>query len=397
MSVCNIFKAFDPNNNNGQGIFLTFSQYAEDKTEELSEGSHYRVVPSKFLCLNLDAITDFNTDVPQYLQSEYENRLAFLREYTDRWDSKISRYTLFRTLQKYNLLTITNNCFNEIVCGGDINIISNQIVDGTNYSEIYCLVEPSYKKMQFTNETSTVDDYTAQVSGDWITVIKGWSTDGSNEYPMYPTSSTNLNSDPLFDDNSTHTYSANLNDSDVAPAVLDSTFDDTSVINLLNDDSFEFNCIIVFYDIYNEDIVIDRSLPLGIWFSGPEDDGNILNPVTKFVSSETIFGQGTSYGLRICLKNVSNPFGESYVLPENEHFCELVNPISELCDRFAQASVEMQRIAAESSISLVEMKDWASIFMNSRINVPYIKKIGNTNYWFVNGRNVGPVDVTVTE
>ena len=50
MAVCNIFNSLA----NTTGTFLTFSQYVEDLTRNYAQGDTYKVVPSKFIALNID-------------------------------------------------------------------------------------------------------------------------------------------------------------------------------------------------------------------------------------------------------------------------------------------------------------------------------------------------------
>ena len=50
MGVCNLFnKLTSPSGN-----FLLFSQYVEDITRNYSDGDNWKVVPTKFVALNID-------------------------------------------------------------------------------------------------------------------------------------------------------------------------------------------------------------------------------------------------------------------------------------------------------------------------------------------------------
>ena len=40
-----------------------------------------------------------------------------------------------------------------------------------------------------------------------------------------------------------------------------------------------------------------------------------------------------------------------------------------------------------------DIKDTLAIFKNNRINVPYIKEINGSKFWFVNGKNMGKATV----
>lgn len=402
MSVCNIFKAFDSANNNGQGIFLTFSQYTEDLTSQNADPNNYRVVPSKFLCLDLEDFSyldaggyspDPNNDLPYCLQSYYENCMAHLRKnYSTNLAKETATKVLFKTFERYGLLskdTISNrDYYKEIVCGDEINVISNRAINGTNYDEIYCLLDPSKTKIAFYKSDYNRVQSPITVDGDDAICILGWNNNStSGPYPTYPESITGISSVPITDPNSQYDDSGVLIDylNDVDPS---------ETYEKLSGDSFAFNCILVFYDIFTGNNVTPtyRGLPLGIWFSGPYDNGSLLNPVIKFVRSDTIFGQGTSYGLRICLKNVSSPFGVDIAveLTDSE---EPIASLSELCDVFAQSVVSINNLAAVTNMNMTAMKDWASQFVNARVNVPYIREIGGVRYWFVNGRNIGEVGI----
>jgi hypothetical protein len=40
------------------------------------------------------------------------------------------------------------------------------------------------------------------------------------------------------------------------------------------------------------------------------------------------------------------------------------------------------------------LKDTLSIYRNNKVNVPYMREINGNNYWFVNGKMIGPATVT---
>ena len=403
MSVCNIYKRFEDTSNpnfinNGQGIFLTFSQYTEDLTEQNSDPNNYRVVPSKFLCLNLQDFSqlpqvsgtkDPNTDLPYMFQSYYENCMAHLRTTYPNITKQSSTAVLFKSMEKYGLLTRNSDTngtyYNEIVCGDEINVVSNRTITGTNYDEIYCLVEPSKPKTFFYINPYGPIENTITVSEQYeLDNILGWKDSSeSYSYPNYPSGNTGLIRTPLFDSGDTY------DDSGVLVKYLNNPGNNDC--SEQTDNSFNFNCILVFYDVYksnNSIPTITRGLPLGIWFSGPYDTNALLNPVTKFVRSDSIFGQGTSYGLRICLKNVSSPFGVDIAVQLSDSQ-EPIASLSELCDVFSQSVVAMNNVAAAANADMVMLKDSLSQFVNGRTNVPYLKEINGINYWFVNGRKVG--------
>lgn len=418
MAVCNIFKKFD-SGTNGQGIFFTFSQYAEDLTQESSLQSEYRVVPSKFVCLDLDldrakpeAVVDddgYNIYIPQTLQSYYENKISYFRGqdiYTDTVTNTNHHYEpqdatkyLFTFLRDKGFIhseinTDVNpnyNYYPEVKYIGDINIYANENLQDINYNEIYCMVPADAKRYFYKNDLNTTSTPHA-ISEDLPEFINGWNGD------TYP-SRTELSSDPEFDeDTPTVSYNTVWELPSILNDPLAENYEEDS-----DDPSFDFNCIIVLYDVYttNSDDTISKEVycaPLGIWFSGDvlvDDPDNpasfsLKNSVTKFVRSDSVFEQGTSYGLRICTKFIANPLGTGTVIPTidpntDTYFAEF----AEVCDQFSQAIIEMNnfnRILADEHTNMV---DYITQFTNQRVNVPYIREVNGIPHWFVNGRDTG--------
>ena len=199
MNKCNIFKPLS----SPTGEFLMFSQYTDDLTHEESGKSTYRVVPSKFVALNIDlnravteysnpstgvetrptinvvdgevqmsaddkTITGFNSILAQIFQSYYENSISFCREALVNenvidgrtkeqaeqlliGDSnnpfEFTNELLWDCLNTFKLIHYQNiddqNEFRyipEVKYIGDINIHSNRNVDGYNYDEIFCYI-----------------------------------------------------------------------------------------------------------------------------------------------------------------------------------------------------------------------------------------------------------------
>ena len=139
---CNLFKSIGSGDNR-IGEFLMFSQYTEDITKEQSMRSGYRVVPSKFVALELNIDNVFNgmdhNNIPvsspirkdqgtgkyymmignrrvevcnniisQIFQSYFENANAFIKNhigedgFPDNWDVNGRSYAselLWRTLE----------------------------------------------------------------------------------------------------------------------------------------------------------------------------------------------------------------------------------------------------------------------------------------------------------
>ena len=64
MAICNLFKKLT----NENGTFFSFSQYADDLTIHQSNNS-YRVIPSKFICFDVDYTNFDNETLPLLLQN----------------------------------------------------------------------------------------------------------------------------------------------------------------------------------------------------------------------------------------------------------------------------------------------------------------------------------------
>ena len=88
MAICNLFNRLDKNSGN----FMLFSQYVEDITHNYAEGENWKVIPSRFVALdiNYNAINkslvmpngeNLNEGIPKYIQNCFENACAYGREH----------------------------------------------------------------------------------------------------------------------------------------------------------------------------------------------------------------------------------------------------------------------------------------------------------------------------
>lgn len=197
---CNIFKPINAGDTR-MGTFLMFSQYTEDVTKEQAMKSTYRIVPSKFVALNLDinkvfnepassfgangitiesngygicghtpAETGVNKIVPQIFQSYYENGFAYMnnrankgetegdlviRDLINSTERNISTEILWRTLEEWGFIHRADPLIDadyvdthfpyypEVKYIGDINIHSTRNIGAYNYGEIYCHIPAS--------------------------------------------------------------------------------------------------------------------------------------------------------------------------------------------------------------------------------------------------------------
>lgn len=157
------------------------------------------------------------------------------------------------------------------------------------------------------------------------------------------------------------------------------------------DHYYEFNSIVLFYDIYNnlsadEPTILYKNIPLGIYFTGCIECGNFTNSVKKFVANDDIFGQGSSYGLRVCTRMSSVPSSDWYeteTTRADADFSGLTNvmsKLSELLDDY-KSTINTNKELNQN------IKDHLAMFKNYRVNVPYVRKVNGKDTWFVNGRN----------
>lgn len=411
---CNLLKPVD----NLTGTFFMFSQYTQDLTKQYTQCDKYRCVPSKFAALNLDLNNIGNTgDVKlgEIFQNYFENACTFLRGHyaqTNDWNPEYTRNLLFQTLQKYGLMNITDSIVTspdgQIVSGvskqlqyiGDINLYSyEELKDGTGYNEIYCYIPNDAKNKDY------------QLSGEEPRESVQW-PDNLNDICGYegqtPYNNLSWSVNGYTDLKSDNTllycigqYGIDLNKLTLIPQVLgnhDNTKQENSNDNVRNDgeDSFEVNAIVVFYDIVSkngaeDDTVIYYNVPLGIYFTGkPQTDGTMTNTINKYISSEEVYNQGTSYGLRICSRFLSNP-NTTEPIEITATGSSNVSEIAPVLEKMGELLSSIEDVINDDDRMYNMIKDHLAMFKNNKVNVPYVRQVGNKKYWFVNGKNTGAI------
>ena len=371
MAVCNLFKKLDKTTGN----FMVFSQYVEDLTKSISQSSQYKVSPSKFICLNINYNDYDNISFPTRLQNYFENGCAFLRSNniennnlswnSGDWNPEISKNLFWNCLNQAGFLSRNdyNNTVNEIKYIGEINLESYDEHDGMGYSEIYCYIPNEGKEMsvEWILNSSNLNVFTT--GNDFV---EGYSAEDGNENLL------------RIDGVSTIDYSMD--------ASVSLNFDEPITIE---SKSFEFNTIIVLYDILsidNEGNITKRyeNIPLGIYLPGLINNGSVDNFVTKFISSNEIYGAGTSYGLRICSRIVVSPTGSiiESVQSDSQDYAMVSYTLSEMSKTIEKMNEVVSGIHQNQQL----LKNTLAIFKNSKTNVPYVKEIDGKHYWFVNGK-----------
>lgn len=358
MAVCNTFKELT----NNTGEFFTFSQYAEDLTEQLSKVG-YKVVPSKFLTLNVDYKEYDNTTLPIFLQNQFENGCAYLKSASS-WNVDLYKTLFWNAFGDLCIDPSTGKSSINYI--GDINIQSFNQVDNMGYNEIYCYIPNDAKEQEvkFTvNNPSDLVEYTEPY-------ICG-----------YDASEVGTNGLIGIDVPSTINYYLSDKYS------FDTTTDSTNTY-------FDFNTIVVLYDVLDSDgNFINENIPLGIYFTGIIENGAMTNSFRKFVSNNDVYGSGTSYGLRICSKFMVASNGTvKYDVDSSLNTTEIVEDYesySRLMGQLAESQIKMDSILGSISEYSQDLKDHLSEFKSNKTNVPYIRYINGEGYWFVNGKNTG--------
>jgi hypothetical protein len=415
---CNLLKPV----NNLTGTFFSFSQYAQDLTEQYANPDSYRCLPSKYIAMELDYsvidgedISERGEELGNIFQNYFENACTFLRASSSEWNPEDSRTLLFQTLQKFGLMKVKNIDNNpiseEIKHIGDINIYSyNDNEDGIGYNEIYCYIPNEAKCVNYllnesnpSNNTTTYDslyicgyDNQNPFNGLSYNVIEKKIKEGEEKnYPLYIDS---YNGEFSY---AVGKFIQRAADDDEEPSqintfvpnCLESTYPSDDVQR--NYDKFNINTIVVLYDIVRKtsigDQIIYRNIPLGIYFTGclDNDAGIMSNTITKYVNSGQIYNQGTSYGLRICTRFLSSP--NSTEIKDISVNGSAVSEIAPVLEKMGETLIAVEDSIAESSQIQTELKTHLSQFKNNKVNVPYTRRIGDKKYWFVNGKNTGAV------
>lgn len=359
MAVCNIFDKLT----NTTGTFLTFSQYMEDLTMAKSSNGMCKVVPSKFIGIevvnfqekinNID-VFDYNFSIPILFRDYLENGCALNRNSGSYNPHDFIKSVFWDTIK--NKLKIENNNIHYI---GDINIQSYDVIDGMGYSEIYCHIPNDAKKMDI-------------------------SIDSSNNGIVYTLSETKKNT-PL-EGYSDENYILTQN------CIYETTDYDISINKTKTDNQFNINLIIVLYDFISAEEKYEN-IPLGIYITGLiNENGEIQNTITKYVSDESIYNAGTSYGLRICSRFVASANSDKLIVKSTDVADDNYPQITKLLSEMSASQSKMNEVVSNIANYDKNFKDTLAIFKNSQTNVPYVKNYKNKKYWFVNGKPVMEID-----
>lgn len=356
MAVCNIFN----NLTKPTGTFLMFSQYTEDLAKWQTESIYHKIVPSKFIALDINPSSYNNTSLPRLFQVRYENACACYKNESEFvWLPEYSKRLFWNTMFESSLLS---EDISEIKYVGDINIQSYDEVDGTGYSELYCYIPND--ATAGTYSVSTTNDVQPPIALADKLAIEGFTVNDINGSAALSAAEKQI---------SYHLdKSYNFNWNPTNPST----------------DPFNINTIIVLYDVWDEDGMKTSDIPMGIYFTGKIDNNQITNSITKYVSNPDIFDSGTSYSLRICSKFITGS-QDAYVIPTITTESDNNGDLNRVLSQLSVSQSKMDQIVSKVSERDQKYRDLYQIFTNSKTNVPYIKSVNGLDYWFVNGKQIG--------
>ena len=114
------------------------------------------------------------------------------------------------------------------------------------------------------------------------------------------------------------------------------------------------------------------------------------NQITKYVNSEQIYNQGTSYGLRICNRFISNPLSTEIISTETNGSSN-VSEIAPVLEKIGEVLLAAENVVNGDNDIYSLLNSHLAQFKNNKINIPYIRELGKKKYWFVNGKNTGAI------
>lgn len=377
MSKCNLLKPLSNNNGN----FFMFSQYSDDLTKEYTQKDQYRVIPSKFIAMNIDARKFDNNSIAKIFQNYYENACSFFRtQLGDEWNPKLAGSLLWQTMIREGLISTEDTTPIKYI--GDINIYSTQEIDGTSYNEIYCYIGNDVvdKKYEITYENKEFYSYNSSCICGFENEYDSLGKDSNMEYinglPLGPVYDSNNGTSGYF------LYDYVL---DTEGKSLGDEYNRLAT-------SFDINTIVVLYDIENveggkHDPPLYSNIPMGVYFTGKIEQGEIKNGIKKYIQNAEVYGQGTSYGLRICTRYLSYPnavvFQDTIAVGTDKQGENMTSLLSKMNDSQIMMREALNRVVENSS----NLKNHYNQFKGNLANVPYIQTVGGVSYWFVNGRN----------
>ena len=276
MSVCNIYKS-----QGNKPVFYTFSEYMNDLVVNINNDGMSVARPSRFLCVKLNNINNINV----FLQNYYEDACCTLRDKNVTDYRKYLLGGLIDGLIKKGF--INESDINNIACE-DIDLFGDGTIDGMKYDEIICYLNPSTsnnRSLNLDRDDIIIDKISTPENSQYIA---GYSREADRIEGIDYVSLLNNDKFSLCTIGDPNSNSANIT-------------------------SFEFNAIIVLYDVTlgKEDNSPIENIPLGIYINP--------NTITKYVNNNDIYNQGTSYALRIAMRFAATYDGSIYIEDTNAY------------------------------------------------------------------------------
>lgn len=252
MSICNLFKEIGDD----RSKFYTFSEYTNDLAGAVNNDGLSNIRPSGFICLNLNISTEDKLyTLNDILLNYYENLQCCERD-ASRDDNSYKRYLLGGLFVKLAEFLDTEE---YKFCKRNIDIVGDSVIDGIKYDDIVCYLDPISKP----DNTILFDIDNYRTFSNNSTYLRGY--EGVSEAGDVATNNAWTGEDDF--------YATTIEN-----------------IDYTGGDSFSFNSILVLYD-YNDEI---KDIPLGLYIT--------KDSITKYISNDEIYNQGTSYALRIGMR-----------------------------------------------------------------------------------------------
>ncbi len=287
MSVCNIYKKLFGDDGK-QNSFYCFTEYSDALAGVITDDDHVKVTPSKYILLNLE-VTDA---LANFLQNKYDNITCILRDTKDKGYKDYYLGTLLNIMREYDVWT-EGTSESAPVCVGDIDIVSTNTIDGSNYTEWMVNVGPTDKKnynisLNFSKE-SVVDKNQ---------YIRGYESEASRASGV-----------------AEYGYISSANGEDLYTCTMTPTTTDET--------EFQFDCVLILMDMEVGGVTYSN-IPMGIYV--------MPDKITKKISDSTIYGQGTSWGLKVAMRFANTVDGSNAISIEEDDQCHFLACIDRLND-----------------------------------------------------------------
>ena len=393
MAVCNIFSPLS----NPTGNFIMFSNYTDDLNIHRVQSSKYRVVPSKFYVLDVDFTnvmrisniaqgSDLNIEIPKLFQNKYENWIAYVKDHPELIEDYESSLTggvsvseiEFRKRMFWSFLDRTGILYqpdknkenSNIKYCGNISMESYDTHGNEGYGEIVCHIDSAKNILTYPINFNELHHWMSDIPGDY-TYIMGY--DENSNIPI---------------DGTLYINQLNPYISDYSVSAITKTEPFEPDVQEVDEDvkTYKFNTIIVYYDILDGSNLIEKDIPMGVYFTGNFDGSDVItNEKTIYIQNKDAFGASTTYSLRICTRYTVNPntYGiDSDITTDPDDYAS----VSLLLSKMADTIDAMNDVISSVQLSNVANKELYNIFKSGQVNVPYIKEIDGVYYWFVNGK-----------